>query len=256
MAFLHPSESIQFLPSQTCLRGCCCIKIRMVTRGPANQMRLRKAFQCQSCSQLSQGGGGGVPILRHNEVRDPTASLLRKYVMMWNWNHFCSHCQGRSCSFALPSLTMRPERISVHVVSGAPGMRKHSWMSWSSILMLSRTGMNLLTPVNGRNKPDTAMQYEEQIREIEHAPFSPLIFSTSAGMSRLTSVFYKRLTHLLSVKKNEPYSCVIRWLRCRLGFALLRVQIMCLRGSRSLHCVPDYPPSTAQYVMKGCIPPN
>ena len=39
-------------------------------------------------------------------------------------------------------------------------------------------------------------------------------------------------TYLLHVKRDESY---IRWMRCRLGFALTRSAIMCLRGCRSIH---------------------
>ena len=55
--------------------------------------------------------------------------------------------------------------------------------------------------------------------------FIPLIFSTSGGMGKDSSVFYKRLAHSLSMKTQ--------WLRCRLNFALLRSAILCIRGSRS-----------------------
>ena len=34
-------------------------------------------------------------------------------------------------------------------------------------------------------------------------------------------------------KKNEPYSVVMNFLRCRLSFSLLRSSLLCLRGSRS-----------------------
>ena len=77
--------------------------------------------------------------------------------------------------------------------------------------------------------------YEERIREVEHGSFTPLIFSTQGGMSKETTTMYKRLASLLSSKRSEPYSRTINWIRCRIGFALLRSMIMCLRGSRSSH---------------------
>jgi len=62
--------------------------------------------------------------------------------------------------------------------------------------------------------------YEERVREIEHAHFSPLVFSISGGMGPSTTVTYKRLAFLLSVKWKTPYCRVMSWLRCRLGFSL------------------------------------
>ena len=46
---------------------------------------------------------------------------------------------------------------------------------------------------------------------------------------------YKRLASLLSSKRSEPYSTTINWIRCRIGFALLRSMIMCLREADSFH---------------------
>ena len=77
--------------------------------------------------------------------------------------------------------------------------------------------------------------YEERIREVEHGSFTPLIFSAQGGMSKETATMYKRLASLLSSKRSQPYSSTINWIRCRIGFALLRSMITCLRGARSSH---------------------
>jgi len=74
---------------------------------------------------------------------------------------------------------------------------------------------------------------EEQVREVEHASFSPLVFSISGGMGASTTVAYKGLAFLLSAKWKTPYSRVMSWLRCHLGFSLLYSAIMCIRSSRS-----------------------
>ena len=83
--------------------------------------------------------------------------------------------------------------------------------------------------------------YEQRINEIEHGSFTPLIFSTSGGMGKAASIFYKRLDGMLAEKRHQPYSNCMRWLRCHLNFSLLRSSIMCLRGSRSgrFPCTPD-----------------
>ena len=43
----------------------------------------------------------------------------------------------------------------------------------------------------------------------------------------------KHLADKLSEKTEEPYCTTMRWLQCRLGFALTRSPVMCLRGSWS-----------------------
>ena len=47
------------------------------------------------------------------------------------------------------------------------------------------------------------------------------------------SIFYGRLATLLANKWDNPYSCTLSWLRCRLTFSLLQSAIRCIRGARS-----------------------
>ena len=75
--------------------------------------------------------------------------------------------------------------------------------------------------------------YDQRIREVEHASFTPLVFSATGGMAKEATVFYKRLALLLSTKRDESYSKTLFWLRCRLSFSLLRSAIQCIRGARS-----------------------
>ena len=75
--------------------------------------------------------------------------------------------------------------------------------------------------------------YEERVREIEHATFSTLVFSTSGGMGPIASVVFKRIASLIAEKQQQPYSRTLFWMRCKLNYSLLRSAIMCLRGARS-----------------------
>ena len=75
--------------------------------------------------------------------------------------------------------------------------------------------------------------YEQRVREIERASFTPLVFSALGGMSKPAETTYKRLASLLATKKNQQYNVMITFIRCRLSFSLLRSAIICLRGSRS-----------------------
>ena len=72
----------------------------------------------------------------------------------------------------------------------------------------------------------------DRIREIEHSTFTALIFSTSGGLSKETTVVYKRMAELLAIKWKCEYAATLAWMRCRLSFALLRSAIACMRGTR------------------------
>ena len=75
--------------------------------------------------------------------------------------------------------------------------------------------------------------YEERVREVERGSFTPLVFSTTGGVSKLTSVFLRTLASKLAEKQDVPYSTLICWLCTVLNFSLLRAAVMCLRGSQS-----------------------
>ena len=47
------------------------------------------------------------------------------------------------------------------------------------------------------------------------------------------SSFIKRLASGLAVGWDKNYNNVLGWVRVRLGFALVRATVLCLRGSRS-----------------------
>jgi len=48
--------------------------------------------------------------------------------------------------------------------------------------------------------------------EVEHGCFTPLVFSTSGGMSKAATIVYKRLANLLSIRRNFPYPTLMGWL--------------------------------------------
>ena len=76
-------------------------------------------------------------------------------------------------------------------------------------------------------------QYGFRVREVERGSFTPLVFTTNGGAAPEAATFRKCLASQISDKKNEPYSVVMNFLRCRLSFSLLRSSLLCLRGSRS-----------------------
>lgn len=81
-------------------------------------------------------------------------------------------------------------------------------------------------------------EYQDRIINVEHGSFSPLVFTTSGGMGPSSKIVYKRLASLLSLKLKEHYSRSLLFIRCSIGFALLRSAIQCFRGSRSSYKSP------------------
>ena len=129
------------------------------------------------------------------------------------------------------------------------------WGSWSEGAFFDVRIFNPNAPSNHtssatcycRHEQAKWNQYEECIREVERASFTPLVFTTSGGTSPLTSTFLKHLASKLVEKRDVAYSTTIGWLQARLSFSLLQSAVMCIRGSRSTvgHVRHDIMPDVA-----------
>ena len=62
--------------------------------------------------------------------------------------------------------------------------------------------------------------YEQRIREVEHASFTPLVLSATGGMAIQATSFYKRLATLLATRWNQPYSSTTRYVLAALPLDL------------------------------------
>ena len=76
--------------------------------------------------------------------------------------------------------------------------------------------------------------YAKRVMEIEQGTFTPLVFSTTGGMTEECKRYHSRLAQLLAMKKGEHYSTTIAWVRTKVSFAILRSALLCLRGSRTI----------------------
>ena len=90
-----------------------------------------------------------------------------------------------------------------------------------------------LTTCYRRHERSKKRAYEQRVREVKHASFTPLVLSASGGIAREATNFCKNLASKLAMKWNQSHSTTISWLRCRQTFSLLRSAIQCIRGSRS-----------------------
>ena len=75
-------------------------------------------------------------------------------------------------------------------------------------------------------------KYEERILEVEKGTFCPLVYSTTGGVGHLCETHHKRLARLIAEKRKEDYPSVIRYIRTKVRFVLLRSTLMSLRGTR------------------------
>ena len=74
--------------------------------------------------------------------------------------------------------------------------------------------------------------YNERAIEVEKGSFTPIVVSTFGGMGDEAEKFHKRLAQLISIKRNEQYSCVVNYIRTRMRFCLLKSVLTSIRGVR------------------------
>ena len=74
--------------------------------------------------------------------------------------------------------------------------------------------------------------YNARIMQVDKGSFTPLVFSCTGGTGPEATVMLKRLAEMRSIKRLEPYSQVMSFLRRRFRFDILRSCIVSLRGER------------------------
>jgi len=161
---------------------------------------------------------GGFPTVRHNELRDLTASLLSKVCHDVCVEPPLQPLTGESLSFSTAN-TEAGARLDVKV-RGFWGLRQQE--AYFDVRVFHPTAASTrslqLDSCSKRHEQEKRRAYDQRVREVEHGSFTPLVFNTGGGMGRSATVAYKRLTSLLSTKHQQPYSITMGWLRCWLSF--------------------------------------
>ena len=59
-----------------------------------------------------------------------------------------------------------------------------------------------LSAIYRKHEQEKRRHYDQRVRDIEHASFTPLVLSTTGGMGRAATTFYRRLASMLAEKKK------------------------------------------------------
>ena len=176
---------------------------------------------------------GGFPSIRHNEVRDITASMLSEVCHGVTREPHLQPLSGETMSHR-SAITDPGARLDIAVYGFWGSRFEKAFLDVRVFNPCARSNRQVSLPsVYRRHEQEKKRQYEQRVREVENATFTPLVFSTTGGMGRAATTFYRRLASLLSEKRGTFYSKTMDWVRCRLNFALLRASIMSIRGARS-----------------------
>ena len=85
------------------------------------------------------------------------------------------------------------------------------------------------------NETAKKQEYGERIIQIEHGSFTPLVLSAYGGFGVETGRCVSNLISKVAEKRGLLRSYVANYIRTKLSFHLVRSQVLCIRGSRSLY---------------------
>ena len=176
---------------------------------------------------------GGYPSLRHNDVRDVTSSLLKRFANNVVVEPHLQPIDGERFRHR-SAIVNEQARLDVAAsgIWGGRFDRTYLDVRVFNPFAASNRSISSLSSCYQRHEREKRQSYEERIREVEHSSFVPVVLSCTGGMGKSATSLYKRIADLLSEKTGEPYSTVMAWIRCRLSFSLLRSCVACLPGAR------------------------
>ena len=169
---------------------------------------------------------GGFVSLRHNELRDLTGNILREV------EHLLQPLTGEKLKYQT-SIKEDNARLDL----SALGFWRRGEKAFFDIRVFDPVAQSHfnqnLQATHLRQENEKRRQYEERVLHVEHASFTPLVFTIAGGMGKAAQKCFSRLAEMIAESRGQPKSIVTAWMRCRLSFSLLRSAILCIRGTRN-----------------------
>ena len=207
-----------------------CLRYGWLPKNLTDQCPCGSAFTVEHSLSFPKGG---FPTICHNEIRDLLAELIRDVCPNVETEPSLQHLNGEA--FKYRSTTTDDEArldIAANGFWGGRFERKFYDVRVFNPYASSYLSTDISTCYR-QHELDKKRKYEDCIRLLEQGTFTPIILSCTGGCSKLTDNFIKRLSSLTAEKTDLPYSVTANCIRCRVGFALIRAAVMCLRGYRS-----------------------
>ena len=175
---------------------------------------------------------GALPSIRHNRIRDLTASLMTEVCPNVSIEPVLQPLSGETFRHQT-SNTQDNARLDIRTQDFWDKSKKSSFFDVR--VFNSHAPSNQMSPsaCYRRHEMEKRRMYERRVLEVEQGYFTPLVMSTSGGWGPSATMAYKRLASLLAEKLKQPYSLTLNYIRCKISFSLIDSVIMCVRGARS-----------------------
>ena len=173
---------------------------------------------------------GGYIIQRHNEIRDLEAEILQAVCTDVEMEPVLQEVTGE----VLPRGANKAPDARLDIRAQGFWVREQSAFFDVRVYHPNVDSYKNLTTeqIYKLHENDKKRLYSSRVLEVERGTFTPLVFTTTGGMSNECQRYHSRLAKLLVVMRQENYASTIAWIRTRVSFAILRSALVCLRGSR------------------------
>ena len=182
------------------------------------------AFTCKT---------GGFVTIRHNEVRDFTAEILKEVCQDVEVEPLLTPLTGEQFQYRSAN-TDDSARLDV----SARGVWTRGSRAFLDVRVFNPLAPSYrnqtLAAAHKANENAKKRAYRERIQQVEHGSFTPLVFTCFGGMSVECLKFYNHVADKLSEKRDIAGSLAKAWVRTKLCFSLLRTANLCIRGSKTL----------------------
>ena len=164
---------------------------------------------------------GGFITLRHNRLRNITASLLKELCHDVRFEPTLQKLTGEQFEQRAAN-TSDEARLDV----AARGFWTAGQIALFDIRVFysnaTRYANQSLQQCYASNENEKKRKYNNRVMNVELGCFTPLVFWANGGMSRECKKFYSRLAETISAKRKEEYAITISWLRRKISFSLTR----------------------------------
>ena len=176
---------------------------------------------------------GGFVTLRHNNLRDITAALLKEVC-----HDVKVEPQLQQFSGELLNERTANKQDDARVDISVRGFWQAGQQAFYDVRVFysnAKRYQNVeIKKCYELNEKEKKKAYNERILNVEQGTFTPIVMLANGGLGREGEKFYGKLASKISEKRCQPYSVVSSWIRRKISFSLMKTICMCLRGSKTL----------------------
>ena len=171
---------------------------------------------------------GGYVSMRHNNIRDLTASLLREV------------CRDVKIEPELLPIensgntSKEPEKARADVSAiGVWSSMERTFLDVRVTHPHSPSFAGLTSEqLYKKHEQEKKRKYNDRVLNVDRGTFTPLVLTTTGGMGPECTKFFKRVAELIATKRGEEYPDVVNYVRTKVRVALLKSVLIAIRGER------------------------